>query len=205
MEDYVNKNCAILYFNKPKKLKSTEEHNHDYVNDSGVVYVPNMSEEDQKRFKAKHISGEDERIEIRVTIGGANVLIIVYKNAKKMSLDSFFNNKDWIKSHDNIQISMNGKLNLSFEQWKDINKAIIEAKQILKIFNKEDCVRVKKGLTEWMKSNDFWIDHYGNSIDGKEGFIINDGSNHPIGYSLYVVNLDDIFISINSQWLEIVK
>jgi hypothetical protein len=207
MEDQINKNLAILDFVKVNKIKSTEEHNREYSNDSGIAYVPNMSEEDQKKFKAKHISGEDERVEIRVTMGkGTNILIIVYKYPKKVEWKSS-NYKEWAKNHNNIQISMNGKLDMTFDELKNINQAITEAKQLLKIFNIGDYVRVKEGLTEWMRSNDFWVEHYGDSIDGKKGIITNDYSNHPnnYSYSLYIVNLEGLFISINSQWLEIVK
>jgi hypothetical protein len=121
----------ILSFEKPEKIRSTEEHNKMFSSDCGVAgtYVPNMSEEDRKKFKAKHIKGEDERIEIRVEMG-SNILIIVYKNPKVVKCD-FHNYKEYAKKHQNIQISMNGKLDLSFEQWENIGKAINEAKQIL--------------------------------------------------------------------------
>lgn len=121
----------ILSFEKPEKIRSTEEHNKMFSSDCGVAgtYVPNMSEEDRKKFKAKHIKGEDERIEIRVEMG-SNILIIVYKNSKVVKYD-FHNYKEYAKNHQNIQISMNGKLDLSFEQWENIGKAINEAKQIL--------------------------------------------------------------------------
>ena len=47
----------LLCFDKPKKVRSTEEHNKTYMSDSGIAgtYVPNMSEEDKNKWKAKHI------------------------------------------------------------------------------------------------------------------------------------------------------
>ena len=65
----------ILSFKKPKKTLSTEEHNENYSSDCGIAgtYVSNMSKEDKQRFKAKHIKGADERVEIRVQTGGVNV------------------------------------------------------------------------------------------------------------------------------------
>ena len=72
----------ILNFNKPKKVRSTKEHNDNHMSDSGVAgtYVPNMSKEDNKRFKAKYISGSDERVEIRVARRGVYIVIKVYKD-----------------------------------------------------------------------------------------------------------------------------
>ena len=58
---------GLLSFDKPKKIRSTEEHNKMFSSDSGIsgTYVPNMSKEDQLKWKAKHIKGDDERVEIR--------------------------------------------------------------------------------------------------------------------------------------------
>ena len=123
----------ILSFEKPEKIRSTEEHNKMFSSDCGVAgtYVSNMSEEDRKKFKAKHIKGEDERIEIRVEMG-SNILIIIYKNPKVVKYD-FHNYKEYAKNHKNIQISTNGKLDVSFEHLENLKQAINEAKQILNL------------------------------------------------------------------------
>ena len=57
----------ILSFETPKKLRSAEKHNEMYQSNAGVngTYVPNMSKEDMNLWKAKHIKGSDERVEIR--------------------------------------------------------------------------------------------------------------------------------------------
>ena len=62
---------GLLSFDKPKKVRSAEEHNKMFSSDSGIAgtYVPNMSKEDQLKWKAKHIKGDDERIEIRKEFG----------------------------------------------------------------------------------------------------------------------------------------
>jgi hypothetical protein len=74
----------LLSFEQPKKIRPTKEHNEMYSSDSGVAgtYVPNMSDEDRKRWKGKHIKGEDERIEIRKSLSGVQLLIVVYKNIR---------------------------------------------------------------------------------------------------------------------------
>lgn len=116
------------------------------------TYVPNMSEEDAKKFRAKHIKGTDERIEIRVEIGGANVNIFVYKapstikcpDYKKIITASYGDlgykqqyqeyeklRKKYADRHEFIRISMNGKINLSTKEFESIQLAIQEAKDIL--------------------------------------------------------------------------
>jgi hypothetical protein len=116
----------ILSFDKPKKTLSTDEHNYKYSSDSGIAgtYVPNMSNADMKVFKAKHIGGIDERIEIRVLLNQVSIVIKVFSRKRK--------SKDYWKSHNHIQLSMNGKLDVTFEEWSKVLQAIDEAKQIMK-------------------------------------------------------------------------
>lgn len=123
----------ILSFEKPQKVRSTKEHNETYSSDSGVAgtYVPNMTEEDMKKWKAKHIKGDDERIEIRKTFEGVQVLAVVYKNPKDVSWENKKSINDWYSRHKDIRISMNGKLNLSYDDWFDMQEAIKEAFEIM--------------------------------------------------------------------------
>jgi len=143
----------LLTFDKPKKVLSTEKHNKRFQSDSGVAgtYVPNMSEEDKNKWKAKHITGTDERIEIRKTIGCSQLLIIVYKKAYQPSYPEFpeydGGGKDaywedanniyrvqrtaWEKRHQDVRISMNGKLDLTWDDFWDIQEAVKEAFEIL--------------------------------------------------------------------------
>jgi hypothetical protein len=119
----------LISFDKPKKLRSTSEHNNTYMPDTNIngTYVPNMSIEDELKWKGKHIKGDNERIEIRKTLG-SQLLIIVYKNKHK----SIY--KDWrekTRDHDDIKISMNGPLQLSWEEYDEFKLVIEEAKEIL--------------------------------------------------------------------------
>jgi hypothetical protein len=122
----------LLCFDKPKKVLSTDEHNKRYMSDSGVAgtYVPNMSKDDMDKWKAKHIKGDDERIEIRKTIEGVQLLIVVYKNPNPVK----YNHKDvqaWYKRHQSVQMSMNGKLDMTWDNFWDIQEAVKEALEIL--------------------------------------------------------------------------
>ena len=123
---------GILSFEKPKKVRSTEEHNNTFMSDSGIAgtYVPNMSKEDKERWKGKHIKGDDERIEIRKSLNGVQMLIVVYRRARITPT------KDWRerqKDHNNIRISMNGKVDMLFHQFEEMQQVIEEAKEILRI------------------------------------------------------------------------
>jgi hypothetical protein len=96
-------------------------------------------------WKAKHIKGENERIEIRKTIGGTQVLIVVYKKEFLPSYPSWDWNKNdeaakeqhrkdldnWYKRHEKVTISMNGKLNLSLKDVTELQNAIAEAVYLL--------------------------------------------------------------------------
>ena len=63
---------ALLTWDKPKKLRSTEEHNRMHSADcvADGAYAPNMSDADKRKWKAKKIGGKDPRIEIRKTTPG---------------------------------------------------------------------------------------------------------------------------------------
>lgn len=123
---------SLIDFNKPQKIRSTFDHNQIYGSDSGVAgtYVPNMSDEDMDKWKGTHIKGEDERIEIRKTIGGVQLLIMVSKSIKFTSY--FDNRKEWLKNHKNVRISMNGKMDITFDEYDEFIKVIEEAKNLLK-------------------------------------------------------------------------
>lgn len=135
---------GILSFDKPKKIRSTEEHNKKFSSDSGIAgtYVPNMSKEDRLKWKAKHIKGDDERIEIRKELGGANVCVIVYKKEYDPSYPdfSYFDScrkeyddqmNEWHKRHHNIKFSTNGKIDMTWNDWWDLQEAVKEALEIL--------------------------------------------------------------------------
>ncbi|HPI82924.1 MAG TPA: hypothetical protein PK122_06885 [Candidatus Paceibacterota bacterium] len=142
---------GLLSFDKPKKIHSTEEHNKMFPSDSGIsgTYVPNMSKEDQLKWKAKHIKGDDERVEIRKEFGGANLVVIVYKNpydppypeypSRKYGTPQYEEEykkykeaeKEYYKKHDQIKISSNGTMNISWEDWRELQDAIKEAFEIL--------------------------------------------------------------------------
>jgi len=137
---------GLLNFEKPKKKRSTEEHNEMHMSDSGVAgtYVPNMSDEDRERWKAKHIKGNNERIEIRKTFNGVQLLAIVYKNEPLTYPDwnKFPDTAEGREEHatqrklyhtreNQIKISMNGSLWLSADEWIELTMAVAEARVLI--------------------------------------------------------------------------
>mgnify|MGYP007051658946 CR=1 FL=1 len=104
----------ILQWDKPKKARSTEEHNAAHQSDTGVpgTYVPNMSDEDNKAWKAKKIG---DRVEIRKLFtdleNWAQVLIKVYG--------------------DGFEMSANGRFGLTWETFYEMQDAINEARAVL--------------------------------------------------------------------------
>lgn len=120
----------MLNFDTPKKIRSTEKHNDMFQSDSGVAgtYVPNMSKEDMDVWKAKHIKGDDERIEIRKTISGVQLLVVVYKRSRTTKTKNW---RDRSRDHNDVRISMNGKLDMTYDEYYDMYEGIREATEIL--------------------------------------------------------------------------
>jgi hypothetical protein len=69
---------SILYWQTPAKAMPREEW--EQISADGAppgVYVPNMSKADRERWKAKRIGGTDRRVEVRKTLGGTQMLMVV--------------------------------------------------------------------------------------------------------------------------------
>lgn len=107
----------LLCFDPVKKAKDPQ--------DCGR-YQPNMSDGDKEKFRARHVKGSDERIEIRTSRFGSETVIAVYRNPKRKD-PRWFSYDD----HDSIRISSNSKMHLTFEDWKLLLQAVDEARHIL--------------------------------------------------------------------------
>lgn len=115
---------TILSWDKPAKVIPTKVHNAIYSSDSGVegTYVPNMSDEDKAKWKARHIKGLLERIEIRKTVDGTQLLLIAYKTPQQ--------HHEWEAPY-SWKLSSNGSLRLSNHDMIELLEAIKEASAIL--------------------------------------------------------------------------
>lgn len=130
---------GVLMWDKPKKVKSTEEWREGYGFEGGPSggYIPNMSEDDERRWKAK-ITGVKlgfPQVEIRKTARQAQMTIIV-------SLGAGYNYKHYRAVREpndplsgwgttegiNVHISLNGPAQMTFQEVTEMNLAIEEAK-----------------------------------------------------------------------------
>lgn len=104
---------GILNFDKPKKVTPTQEHNDHYSSDSGIAgtYVQNMSDEDRAKWKAKKIGGDDPRVEIRKTLNGTQIVLIVRLSG--------------------VTMSANGKMVFKHDEFEELSQAVAEANACL--------------------------------------------------------------------------
>lgn len=107
-----------LSWERPAPLLDAVEHAEKYQSDSGIpgTYVPNMSEADRVKWKAKKIGGEDPRVEIRKGFPHGVLALIVVRRRPPTNT---------------ITMSMNGKAEFTLQDWTDMAFGVAEAKQAL--------------------------------------------------------------------------
>jgi hypothetical protein len=112
---------SILSWEKPKKARSTDAHNEAHQSDTGIpgTYVPNMSDADKDRWKAKKVGGKRPRVEIRKTARGAGLI-----DGKPTYAQVLL-----VVTADKVQVSSNGKAVLNAEE---VMGAIGEARAVLR-------------------------------------------------------------------------
>jgi hypothetical protein len=128
-------------WDKPKKKQSTEVWKEDNVFDGGPPggFVPNMGDEDTKRWKAKVVGTKTgyPQVEIRKSVKGSQLLVIVnlgegysYKNWHPGPPEERANGyKDWGSTQGiNIHLSMNGGFQMTFAELEELHQAVAEAK-----------------------------------------------------------------------------
>lgn len=135
---------GILMWDKPKKVKSKEE----WANDGGFEdgptggYIPNMSDADQARWKAKLVGTKTgfPQVEIRKTTKGAQMLIIVnlgagynYKYYKAVPDKSWGSSTKGI----NLHVALNGPAQMTFQDMDEMYQAVQEAKAALEDLQKK--------------------------------------------------------------------
>lgn len=124
----------LLDFNKPKKIMTEQERVDKYSSDCSVpgTYVPNMSSKDMKKWKGKYVKGKDERVEIRKSISGVQLVVIVYKEVRYEEHTHFDGEKYQTLAHKNVHISANGKILFTFEEYLELLQVINEAQAVLR-------------------------------------------------------------------------
>ena len=127
-----------LDFSKPEKVENKNSFDGD---PTGIGYVPQMSQEDANRWKAKRFNAGKygDRIELRSSSPGSQVLVIVgmegwnYKNESPHRAAGTWDRFNKLNgSHGkNVRISSNGPMSFSLKEWSDLNELILEAYQLM--------------------------------------------------------------------------
>lgn len=126
----------ILSWETPERVESVEDWKK--ISADGAppgVYTPNMSKEDQLKWKAK-LTGHKAKpphpqVEIRKNLG-SQVLIIVSLGGFKYQHDTVEGTKDY-----NVRISMNGPSYLTFQETEEMLEVVKEAKAMLKVVKRK--------------------------------------------------------------------
>lgn len=137
------KSKALLSFEKPKKVRSTEEHNKTFASEAPAVgtYVPNMSVKDMRKWKAKKIGGTDRRIEIRKSIEGFDPIIEQtrkkrgYSNGRSKQPNCSAQILMIVRPDCSVVMSANGRMAFGSPEWNQLQEAYKEA---IREFIKED-------------------------------------------------------------------
>ena len=121
---------TILVWDKPDKVNSTQAWEQQHVFDGGPPggYVPNMSDEDAEKWRAKlvgHRSGHPQ-VEIRKTAGSQILLIVSLGDGYKYKSCTPENTKGV-----NVHLSLNGAIQFTFAEMQELNQAVNEAREYL--------------------------------------------------------------------------
>jgi len=125
---------GILKFNKPKNILSTQDHNNAYASNAAAAgtYVPNMSEQDKREWKAKHIKGKYPRIEIRKTIEGNDPTLSSqlwgYTTTARPNCSA---QMLIIVRPGSVIMSANSRMAFDVDAWEQMKRAVNEAIEIL--------------------------------------------------------------------------
>jgi hypothetical protein len=136
------KSKALLSFDKPKKVRSTEDHNKTFASEAPAAgtYVPNMSSKDMRKWKAKKINGEDRRIEIRKSIDGFDPHIEKERIKRgwgggKQKTNCSAQILMIVRPDCSVVMSANGRMAFGCKEWKELQEAYQEA---IREFIKDD-------------------------------------------------------------------
>ena len=128
----------LLMWDKPQKAQSVTDWKNSYGFEDGPAggYVPNMSDQDAARWKAKLVGKTTPypQVEIRKTSGSTQLLMIV-------SLGQGYNYKSYkavpssrgayATQGVNVHMALNGGLQLTFEEMHQMHAVVQEAKEYL--------------------------------------------------------------------------
>lgn len=150
----------ILEWKKPPKKMSVEDWKS--ISADGAppgVYVPNMPEEWKGKWKAKKVGGNDPRVEIRKTFDGIGA-----KGGGYQGRDENHHAQVLIVVRDTgMVMSANSKMAMDFDDYNQLQQAIIEAKWALGLLpTPHNTQQFGRDILNLMKA---WLSYY--QLDAK--------------------------------------
>jgi|SRR5271157_1083137 len=124
----------VLDFDKPRKLRPTEEHNEEHQSDAYVdgTFVPNMSEKDMLKWKGKKIGGSDPRVEIRKTVEGNDPALASRQASRGWQSEGHCAAQLLVIVRESgVVMSANGRMVFDNETWRQLGVAVAEAQTVL--------------------------------------------------------------------------
>lgn len=132
----------ILTFAKPKRARPIEEWKDSYPADGAPpgCYTPNMSKADKESWKAKVVGSQsgNHQIEIRKTVQGTNVVIVVNGSMPEIVEPKNRWERRRREPTSNVRISANGPMQFSPKDWAELNRAVNEAHAVLTLLDHAD-------------------------------------------------------------------
>ena len=129
---------GILMWDKPKRAKNVQAWKDSYGFEDGPAggYVPNMSEKDKRRWKAKLVgkTTDHPQVEIRKSTKAVQLTMVVSLgngyNYKYYKVDETKHSSYHTKGV-NVHVALNGGLQLTFDEMDEMQTAVAEAKAFL--------------------------------------------------------------------------
>ena len=152
---------GLLMWEKPKKAMSHEEHvvAHGSSAEAAGTYVPNMSDEDAGRWRAR-LAGQKKgplRVEVRRTLNGAQIVLVVSEGNIWPHREVWVDGGEDDDGHyelrppdryANLKLTANGPLYATFEEWAEINAVIAEARAFLREYQSPEATEARRSAAQ---------------------------------------------------------
>jgi len=121
---------SLIDWNKPKRV----ERGGGFDGGPEGGYIPQMSKEDMRKWKGKHINKgkSNERIELRKSFDTCNeyaqVLIVIGNQLEPKYTTNEFHRSE---TPGNVRISANGSIEMTFAEYEEFAAVVKEAKELL--------------------------------------------------------------------------
>lgn len=119
---------TVLSWDKPEKVVSTEEWA-SWQADSAPpgTYVPNMSKEDMRKWKAKRVGFKSGHPQIEIRKDSTVIIVSLYGGYKYKHYGKYSPSTEGI----NLHIATAGPIQWTWQEWAECQEAIQEARAIL--------------------------------------------------------------------------